>query len=150
MIGFGINRTPPFLLEKIENLCNLLWQGKREYEQVASVIPDKDLRRTILTLAQESNQYACELFSQIQSLGGISHEEKTDEPECELDVKVLTDENEIFSFCKMNEKKMVSAYREILNESFIYEGLRKMIRYQLNGILCAFMQLKLLSSLRIN
>jgi len=150
MIGFGITKTPPFILEKIENLCNLLLKGKREYEQVASVVPDKDLRRTILTLAQESNQYACELFSQIQSLGGITQEEKTDESECELDIKVLTDENEILSFCKMNEKKMVSAYREILNESFIYEGLRKMIRYQLNGILCAFMQLKLLSSLRVN
>jgi len=44
----------------------------------------------------------------------------------------------------MKEKKMTGAYREILNDPNLYEGLRSMMRYQLNGILCAFAQLKLL------
>jgi len=50
----------------------------------------------------------------------------------------------------MNEKKMVFAYRDILNESLLYEGLRKMIRYQLNGVLVTFMQLRLLNSLKFS
>jgi hypothetical protein len=48
----------------------------------------------------------------------------------------------------LNERKMVSAYRDILNESFLYDGLRKLIRYQLNGILCSFTQLRLLYSVK--
>ena len=128
----------------------MLWQGKKEYEQVAATIPDKELRRTILTLAQETNQYAHELSSQIQSLSGSASTAIVEEPEMEIETKVFRDENEILSYCRMNESKMVSAYRAILNESFLYEGLRKMIRYQLNGILCAFMQLKLLNSLRFH
>jgi hypothetical protein len=150
MIGINLYKSSPFLLENLNNLCKMLWQGKKEYEQVASTIPDKELRRTILTLAQETNQYAHELSSQIQSLSGSAAIAIVEEPDMEIETKVFRNENEILSYCRMNESKMVSAYRAILNESFLYEGLRKMIRYQLNGILCAFMQLKLLNSLRLH
>jgi hypothetical protein len=71
MMEFNIFTASPFILEKINHLCSLLWREKRAYEQVAANIPDKELRRTILTLAQGNNQYACELSSQIQTLGGI-------------------------------------------------------------------------------
>lgn len=149
-MGFKIFKAPPFLLEKINELCDLLWQGKREYEQVSAIIPDKELRRTILTLAQESNQYACELSSQIQILGGALQKQKIYLSEPKLNINVFHDENDILSFCKMIEKKMVKAYHEILNESHLYEGLRSLIHYQLNGILYAFMQLKLLNSVRLH
>jgi uncharacterized protein (TIGR02284 family) len=148
MIGYNIYTSSPYLLENLNYLYKMLWQGKKEYEHVAASVPDKALKRTILTLAQESNQYAHELSSQIQALGGSSPDETAIEVESLVDDKVFADENEIISYCKMNEKKMVKAYQEILNESFLYEGLRKMIRYQLNGILCAFMQLKLLNSVK--
>ncbi len=148
MIGFNIYKAPPFLLEKMNNLCSLLWQGKKEYEQVAITMANKDLRITMLTLAQESNQYACELSSQIHTLGGIPEIEKIKEPELKDEIRNFKDEKEILSFCRMNERKMVGAYQEILNESFLYEGLRKMIRYQLNEMLCAFMQVKQLNSLK--
>ncbi len=150
MIAHNIYKAPPFLLEKINNVCSLLWQGKKEYEQVAINIQDKDLRGTILTLAQESNQYAFELSSQIHTLGGVPDTERPIEPEAENEIKNLNDENEILSFCKMNEKKMIGAYQEVLNDSILYEGLRKMVRYQLNELLCAFMQVKQLSSLKVH
>ena len=150
MIGFNLFKAPPFILEKINLLCRLLWQGKREYEHVAANIPDKEFRRTILTLAQENNQYACELSSQIQALGGVPLDENKYESEPEAEINNFRDQNVIMAFCKINEKKMVSAYREILNESTLYEGLRKMIQYQLNGTLYAFMQLKLLNSLKVH
>ncbi len=144
----NVYQTPPLILEKINTLCSLLQQDKIKYERVSATIPDKELRRTILSLAQESNQYACELSSQIQTLGGSSQKEKMDGYDPDIAADNLYDEKDILNFCEMNEKKMVSAYREILNESYLYEGLRKLIRYQLNGILCSFTQLRLLNSLR--
>ena len=150
MIGFNPYKGPPFLLDKLNHLCRLLRQGKKQYEQVAITFDNKDLRSTMLTLALESNQYACELSSQITSLGGIAEKEKNNEPELRDEIRNLNDENEILTFCKLNEKKMIGAYQEILNESFLYEGLRKMIRYQLNEMLCAFMQVKELNSLKFH
>ena len=148
MFGYNVHKAPPFLLEKMNNLCSMLWQGKKEYEQVATTMANKDLRITMLTLAQESNQYACELSSQIHTLGGIPEIEKIKEPEVKDEIRNFKDEKEILSFCRMNERKMVGAYQEILNESFLYEGLRKMIRYQLNEMLCAFMRVKQLYFLK--
>lgn len=142
MIGINLYKAPPYLLEKINTICSLLWQGKKEYECVATHVTDKDLRRTMLSLAQESNQYACELSSQIHTLGGTPEIEKINEAVMEEELKNVNGETEIMTLCEKNEKKMMSAYREILNESFLYEGLRKMIRYQLNEMLCAFMQVK--------
>ena len=149
MIGINLYKAQPYLLEKINNICRLLWQGKKEYEQVADTTTDKDLRRSMLSLAQESNQYACELTSQIHTLGGT--------PEIESNESVLTDkiknvngEEEIITLCQKNEKTMLSAYREILKESFLYEGLRKMICYQLNEMLFAFTQAKQIGSLKFH
>jgi len=154
MMGLDRYKASPFLLKKIMNLCRLLWKEKRKYEYVASTIPDKELRRTVLSLAQESNQYASELSSQIETLGGIPQTEIF-EPEMEVEIENIHDENDVLAFCKKNEKKMVKAYTKILNESYLnesylYDGLEKMMRYQLNGILCAFMQLKLLNSLKFH
>lgn len=150
MIGFDHHKAPPFLLEKMNNLCAVLWQEKKEFEQVASAITNKDLQCTMLTLAQESNQYASELCSQIHSLGGVPAVEQNNEPAPSKEVRILEDEDEIMSMCKTNETKMIGAYREILNDSSLYEGLRSMIRYQLNEMLCAFMLVKQLNALKFH
>jgi len=147
---FNLSQASPLLLKKLSTLSGLLLQGKRKYEQISTATTDGDLRRAILSMAQKSNQYACELSSQIQILGGLSRDEKTDDTELRTETKALKDENEILNFCMANETKTVKAYHEILNESCIYEGLRSMIHYQLNGILCAFVQVKQLNSLRLH
>lgn len=150
MIGINLHATSPFLLEKMNNLRSLLLQEKREFEQVATATTNKDLRSTMLTIAQESNQYACELSSQIQTLGGIPDAERNDEIELGEVNRDLNDENEIITLCNKNEKKMVGAYQDILNESSLFEGVRKMIRYQLNELLCAFMQVKQLYAFKLH
>jgi len=149
MIGSNLYKAPNFLLEKMNTILSLLWQGKKQYEQVAVTVSDKDLSCTMLRIAQESNQYAHELSSQIQALGGAPEIEKPDEAGLE-EIKKLNGDNEIITFCQKNEKKMISAYQEILKGSLLYEGLRKMIRYQLNEMLCAFMQIKQLRSLKFH
>ena len=149
MIGFNIHKSSPSHIEKINSLCTLLKKGTKEYEKLSGSITNKEIRNTVLTLAQESNQYACELYSQVLTLGGTPQKTHAVEPESDIDCTIADNENKLLSFCSTAEKKMVSAYHEVLNESFLNEGLRKMIRYQLNGILCSFMQLKLLNSLII-
>ena len=149
MIGFNSPKAPPFLLEKMNNLCSLLRQEKKDFEQVASIMTNKDLRSTILTLATESNQYACELSSQIHTMGGMPALEEYNEPEVAPDdTRNLNNEDEILTFCKLNEDKMISAYQEILNEPSLYDGVTKMIRYQLNQIVCAFTHVNQLNALK--
>ena len=148
MTKSSIYKPPPFIVEKLTRLLTLLKQEKRKYEQIAEGISDKEFRRTVICLAQESNQYACELSSQIHTLNGQMPIDKFPEEE---DVLVMEaeppgNEKEALFFCRESEKNMITAYREILNEPFLMEGVRKVIRYQLNGIMYAFLQLKLLSS----
>ena len=151
MNGFNVFKAPPFLLEKLGKICSLLRQGKTTYEQFAKNITDKDLRNTMLTLAQESNQFACELSSQIETLGGVPQSGKINEEISEAAIKnVNTDGSEILTLCKKNENKVVAAYREILNDSFLYDGIRKMMGYQLREMLCNFMRLNQLSALKFH
>ena|SRR5205085_2789452 len=150
MIGSNLHKAPTILLEKMNTILSLLWREKKQYEQVAVAVSDKDLSCTMLRVAQESNQYAHELSSQIEALGGAPEIEKPDEAELGEEIKGLNDDNEIITFCQKNEKKIISAYEEILSGSLLYEGLRKMIRYQLNEMLCAFMQVKQLMSLKFD
>jgi hypothetical protein len=148
---FNLSRTSLSLLTKISTLHSLLLRGKRRYEQIAMITSDRDLRRAILSLAQESNQYACELSSHIQTLGGaLQGSDNSDDLELRIETHLFTDENEILNFCMANEKRMVKVYHEILNDSCLYEGLKSMIHYQLNGILCAFVQVKQLNSLNLH
>ena len=150
MFVFNHLKSSPLILEKINSLCGVLWQGKREHEEAAAVVPDKEISRTILMLALESNQYACELSSQIQTLGGAAPKEIIYKPGLQLNPKMLQDKKGILAFCKASEKKMVGAYVKLLNESGLYDGFKKMMRYQLEGIQSAFMQLKLFNSLKFS
>ena len=147
---FTLHQASPLLLKKLNNLYALLLQGKERYEQISTVTYDRDLRRAILSLAQKSNQYACELSSQLQILGGLSPNEKSNDFGSQIETETLKDENQMLNFCMANETRMVKAYHEVLNDSHIYEGLRSMIHYQLNGILCAFVQVKQLNSLKLH
>ncbi|PWT98166.1 MAG: hypothetical protein C5B52_12720 [Bacteroidetes bacterium] len=148
MTKSSIYKAPPFIVEKLTRLLTLLKQEKRKYEQIAEGISDKEFRRTVICLAQESNQYACELSSQIHTLNGQMPIDRFPEEEevLVMETEPSGNEKDVLFFCRESEKNMITAYREILNEPFLLEGVRKVIRYQLNGIMYAFLQLKLLSS----
>lgn len=146
MIFSTVNKIPAFVLERLDILFRLLKERKWEFEGFAGRMKDKQLKRTILTLAQEANQYAVELFSQMQVMGGkIKHLQEEAES---LDNRLMIEEeeDEILKSCEISEKKMIVAYRNILNEPFLHENLRKLIRSQLNGLTFAFMQLRLLNT----
>ena len=146
MLATRYPKAKPAVLEKIKDLCHLLWQHKRQYEQLAAALPDKDLSRTILVLAQESHQYACELSAQLQSLGGPPAGEKTKLPGEAIDAKSLRDESAVLRYCKQTEQKTVRTYRKLLRKSGLHEGIREMIRYQLDGLRSTLEQLHLLNA----
>ncbi|MFT3946325.1 MAG: hypothetical protein QM763_05060 [Agriterribacter sp.] len=145
-------RLPQHLVESVSQLMNILKVEKQKYEIASIAIEDKQLRDNISWLALESNQYICELSSQLKSIGAVTAIEPAEEnnysaspaptfTETQLSVNIL-------QFCKDSEKMMISAYRSVLNEPYLVEGLRTLIRKQLNGIMFAFLQLKLLNSVK--
>ncbi|MFT3936667.1 MAG: hypothetical protein QM726_23785 [Chitinophagaceae bacterium] len=145
MIFSTVNKIPAFVLEKLDILFNLLKERKNEYEVFAGKVENKALKRTVLTLAQETNQYANELSGQIQTMGGkMKYYPETDNV-CTC-VVMVNDEDDILKSCEVSEEKMIIAYRTILNEPFLHENLRSLIRNQLNGLTYAFMQLRLLNT----
>ena len=153
MIFSTVNKIPAFVLEKLDILFQLLKERKTEYETFAGKVNDKQLKRTVLTLAQETNQYARELSGQIETMGGIikaPYETDNREPGTATNrnpvMVMISGEEEILKSCEISETKMIIAYRNILNEPFLHDNLRKLIRSQLNGITYAFMQLRLLNT----
>jgi hypothetical protein len=59
---------------------------------------------------------------------------------------ILLEEEAILQSCQLSEKKMIVAYRNILNEPTLEDNLRNLLRNQLNGLACAFTQIKLLNA----
>jgi len=45
---------------------------------------------------------------------------------------------------KLGEQQVMKTYRDILNEPFLYDTIRQMIRYQQNGLLHCFSQIRML------
>ncbi|MES1223881.1 MAG: DUF2383 domain-containing protein [Bacteroidota bacterium] len=149
MIFSTVNKIPAFVLEKLDILFQLLKERKKEYETFACKINDKHLKRTVLTLAQETNQYANELSSQIETMGGNIKEQDIINNNRSVSTDngtMISDEDEILKSCEISETKMIIAYRTVLNEPFLHDNLRKLIRCQLNGLTYAFMQLRLLNT----
>jgi uncharacterized protein (TIGR02284 family) len=144
-------KAPQYIVERLSHLMDILRHEKEKYEQASLTIHDKQFKQNISILAQENSQYVAELTSQLKSLGVydcIDAPEKAVTDRQPLVSALNSDETNanmtILQFCKDSEKKMISAYRDVLNEPYLFEGLRTIIRRQLNGIMYAFLQLKLL------
>jgi hypothetical protein len=146
MIAAIAHKTPGIILDKLNRLLNALQEVKNHYEQVAKRVQNQQLKLSILGLAQESKQYANELIAHIETLGGILHDRvKTD---CNR-VDQSTDSQEVESAedlvqLKIGEQQVMKTYRDVLNEPFLYDTIRQMIRYQQNGLLHCFSQIRML------
>jgi hypothetical protein len=147
MIASIVHKTPVIILEKLTRLLNALQEVKNHYEQVAKRIQNKQLQLSILGLAQESKQYANELIAHIETLGGkLQDRIKLDcnrvaESDEKLEIPGTTDE---LIGLKLEEQQVMKTYRDVLNEPFLYDTIRQMIRYQQNGLLHCFSQIRML------
>ncbi len=137
---------------KLKVLLSFLNKTSEEFETVAEGIKDKELKMPLLGLAVETNQYEHELTSQLQILKIINinlfmgNSLKKSLNNIHMAAKSFT-ETDLFDFCRKSEKSFEKAYRYVLNEYFPYPDLKSMLIYQLNGIKCAFMKMKLFNSL---
>jgi len=144
-------RKNKYVARKLNDLLDILFELKTGLERVADSVSDKQLRKTITSVALESTQYVTEITSKIHSLGGKPHH-STLHRKFNLmgfDGFAPTEEGkaepEALALCYSSENSIVKAYRDFLNEYTPYEDVRSLVRTQLNGILCAFVQLKLVN-----
>ena len=147
MIAAVVHKTPGIILDKLARLLNALQEVKNSYEQAASRIQNSQLKLSLLGLAQESKQYANELIAHIETLGGkLQDRIKTD---CNR-VNGPQEENNLPANAedivnlKLGEQQVMKTYRDVLNEPFLYDTIRQMIRYQQNGLLHCFSQIRML------
>jgi rubrerythrin len=148
-------KMQPIVMDKLQFLLLSLKKARRAYEQMAFTLKNKQLRLTIIGLAQESRQYATELDSYVTTLGLETEKIQTDlefSEEYSSERKewiCLEEDKDILHWCAKSEKSILKVYRDVLNEPFLNDGIRKMMRYQLNGMMHSFAQMKLLyASLR--
>ncbi len=141
-----INIKVPGVVDKLMNLYTNLRERKTFYETVASRFKDKELERSVISLAQESNQYASEVCAQIHCMGGgidygcdpLAFTGKV--------LQEMSDKDNIGKICDSSEKEIVFLYRDILEDPFLFSGLKKMIEYQMKGFMYTISQLRLLQT----
>jgi uncharacterized protein (TIGR02284 family) len=152
MLAVHVHKAPVVVLEKLSHLFDCLHTMRSRFENYANGVADKMMQRTLRSVAQESCQYANELSGQIQSMGG-DPAKYFNTSDCSITngqeapsriVPIVNDE--VIKQCSEQEVEMIKAYREVLNDSNLYNDLRNMVRYQLNGITCGFLQIKLLTN----
>lgn len=154
MVLSDVNMAPE-MIKKLTRLYTLLKRGKKSYERIALKSRDKQLQQTIFGLAQESNQYASEVFAQIYCLGGSwdypEEENETDAIEAKMgkteSIDEETDEENISEACEISENSVIAFYKELQKEHLLLiDELQRMIKYQMEGFLYSIEQLKLLKT----
>jgi hypothetical protein len=144
MIFATANHIPVFELDKLTVLLELLKERKKEFEAFAGKLKDKWLRRTVLNLAQECNQYAHEVWGQLETMTGRAS--AYEETKSVSGNTFLLKEDDILDSCLISENKIIAAYRGIVNEPMLGDNLRNLLRNHMNGLTSAFMQVKLLNA----
>jgi uncharacterized protein (TIGR02284 family) len=147
MITAVAHKTPGVILDKLNRLLNALQDVKNHFELAAKRIHNHQLKLSILGLAQESKQYANELIAHIETLGG----EMQDHIKAEFNSvsgsaedSEIPANSEILVGLKIEEQHVMKTYRDVLNEPYLYDTIRQMIRYQQNGLLHCFSQIRML------
>ncbi len=137
---------------KLNALRSALMSGMEKCGEALSDVQNESLRKTIQSLEQQSSQYANELRSRILVMGGYAPETLTATSTVKLSSLTVRQKvkkhigSNLVALCKKMEQTVISLYRNYLNEEKWDENMRRMIRYQMEGIMSTTLQLKLLSS----
>jgi hypothetical protein len=140
------------VLAKISSLVYSLTHTKEEIEMVADEVDDCNLRVALNGLSQESSNFATELCMQFKNSGlyfpKLSLEELQGSNTMAENETVEGPGDELSYICRRNENFLMSAYNLILNENFLFPGLRDIMTYQLNALKSAFLKISLLNNAR--
>jgi hypothetical protein len=146
-------KSDPVKLKRLNELRSALLEGIRKCGEVAISVTYEPLRKTIRHLELQSSQYANEINSKIEALGGKSKDMNV-EQNADLNFAEESEERkstknnlekQALKICKKTESSVLNLYSKILKEQFENDSLKKMIRYKMDGIMCITLQLKLLS-----
>lgn len=137
-----VYKAPAVVLESLKKLYSVIQEEKVHFEHAASITENRQLKESLIQFLQECNQYLNELKCQIESLGGETL--SINETVSVKGASGIQSAKDIYEYCIKCENRVIAAYREILNQSVIVKELRSMVRYQLNGLLCAFLQFRIL------
>jgi rubrerythrin len=152
MMNIVFYKAPRAVLEKMNRLLVSLRTAKKMYELTASALKNQQLKNTVLGLAQENKQYAEELAAHLQLLGGdiaVGVEPSSFRDDLVIEKReweIPQSEKEAVDHCAMREKFTEQLYEDMLKEPSLHENLRKMIVYQLQGVMHSLSQMTLLSS----
>jgi len=147
MKHFSYNyKAPAEVVESLKKVCEVLRDEAVDCEKAAFAVKNRGLKEGVLYFVQESQQYASELKSQIECLGGNAGNHLHFAGSTSSVSNLEKNEAELFDLISKSEERILSAYRRILNNSEILNGLRQLIRNQFNGMLCAFQQFKILNA----
>lgn len=139
------------VLSKISSLIYSLTHTKEEIEMVADEVDDCNLRTALNGLSQESSIFATELCLQFRNAGIYFPKLSLEELQGS---NTMSDEvadapgDELSYICTRNENFLMAAYSHILNENFLFPGLRDIMTYQLNALKSAFQKIRLLNTAR--
>ena len=140
-----IYKAPVAVVESLRKLFSVLNGENINFQRAVNITDDRQLKNTLLQFIQSSKQYANELKCQIESLGGGIVINDSILPDNKGNGNLtMSNSKEILEYCCNCEVRVLSAYREILNQSFILKDLRGIMRHQLNDMLCSFLQFKML------
>jgi hypothetical protein len=128
-------------------LTKALIEAKRKCEEIERRVRNEQLRKTLIGLEQLNSQYARELISTIQSLGGAPETVDAGSPlsASAPEIGKINIRKETLNICSKVEYPIIKLYRKILRQPFLSSSLKKTIQYQMNGVMCSTLQLKLLS-----
>jgi hypothetical protein len=136
-----VYKAPLNVLESLKKLYLVIQAEKVHFDHAITIVQSRQLMDTLVQFLQQCNQYQNELKCQIESVGGNMEEQ--DSSDVSEPVSFMNSKD-IYEYCIKCEKKILSAYREFLNQPIMDHKLRGMVRYQLNNLLCAFLQFRIL------
>lgn len=135
-----------YVAQKLNFLVDVLKESKRGYDKFISNLSDKQMRQAVTGLSTECSQYITELNNLVKSLG-VQHAADLTSDEYiwnYIPSEHIEANEDILTACSKSEGILLNAYREVLNDPGILQSFRTLIKYQLNGILYAFVRIKLL------
>ena len=136
-----------YTFAKLAKLMRTLAAARLKMENVGLQIKDKYLKRSILTFVTETAPCEERIKEQMETLSHVFPMNDLHMPE--------KDENDDISFncpfqCAMfYEKKVVMAFRALLNDSEVLGEIRNSMQLQLNEILYSYLKIKLLNSFNL-
>jgi len=132
-----------YTIARLEPLKILLSAVRLKMEKIALEIKDKGLRGNVLNFVTETGPCEEQIKNHIESLLQVFPVH--DLSAAHRDEQDTYQTNCPFECARLYEKKIVKAFRIILNDYKVISEIRELMRTQLNEILYAFLKIRMLS-----